>query len=88
MQLDLLMSAIGALGATPPATVTFLTVLPPLTPPPVGMENMPPTNAPEIRVTLNPPISDSGTIASLVAAMQVQADSIQSQLIAMGFTQG
>jgi hypothetical protein len=85
-QLDTLNQAIAALQAG--GNVNYLTVCAAPPPPPdPGMPPQPPSMiASEIRVSLNPPLTDAGTLADLAAALQAQADVITQQLTDMGYT--
>lgn len=83
-QLALLSQAVEVLNNG--GVVNFLTASPPPPPPPVGgsQPTPPPPNA-QVRVNLDPAISDPDTVAKVAAALQSQADAITQQLATMGY---
>jgi hypothetical protein len=85
LELATVQQAIDALNAG--GTVNYLTVNPAEPPPPPGT---PPgyasPSAMQIRVTLNPEISDPTTITAVVTGLQTQADTLTQQLTDMGYT--
>lgn len=77
-QLDNLNKAIAALNTG--SGVTNLTTGAPAPPP-----EEPALWVMPITVILDPPITDSQTIATLITALQVQADAVTAQLVAAGY---
>jgi hypothetical protein len=78
-QLVVLNNAIAVLQMNG-ATVTFMTCTPP-----DPVEGQPPTIA-AVSVQMQPPISNSSTLADLAGALQGQADTIVKALEALGYT--
>jgi len=83
-QLALLNQAVDVLNNS--GVIDYLTVSPAPAPPPVGgSQPMPSTPAMQVRVNLDPPVSDATTVANVAAALQKQADAITQQLATMGY---
>ena len=84
-QLTTLNQAISVLNNA--GLINFLTATEPPPPPSVGGSGSgPPVPQMQIRVTLDPAISDADTIAKVAAQLQSQADAITAQLTTMGYT--
>src|SRR3954465_5864674 len=83
-QLTALNTAMAALGAGAP--VTNLTIQPSPTVPEGAPPGVVPMPAMPISIFLDPPITNTDTLASLVAALQAQANAVTQELVDMGYT--